>query len=66
MAVAGAGAGAEILDKFGAGAENKQFRLRNTAKKNSWNKFVKNKNLCAFSLLFKTLHVQLNVTKKPS
>ena len=35
MAVAGAGAGAEILDKFGAGAENKQFRLRNTAKKNS-------------------------------
>ena len=28
MAVAGAGA--EIMDKSGAGAENKQFRLRNT------------------------------------
>ena len=28
MAVAGAGAGAEIMVKFGAGAENKYFRLR--------------------------------------
>ena len=26
------GAGAEIMDKGGAGAENKEFRLRNTAK----------------------------------
>ena len=26
-----AGAGAEIMDKVGAGAENKLFRLRNTA-----------------------------------
>ena len=31
MAVAGAGA--EIMAKVGAGAENKSFRLRNTAKK---------------------------------
>ena len=33
MAVAGAGAGAraEIMDKAGAEAENKSFRLRNTA-----------------------------------
>ena len=35
MAGAGAGAGAEIIDKGGAmaeiGAENKEFRLRNTA-----------------------------------
>ena len=30
MAVAGAGAGAEIMVKVGAGAENKLFRLRNT------------------------------------
>ena len=32
-AVAGAGVGAEMMDKFGAGvgAENKQFWLRNTA-----------------------------------
>ena len=30
MAVAGAGAGAELMDKGGAGAENKQFQLRNT------------------------------------
>ena len=30
MAVAGAGAGAEIMAKVGAGAENKYFRLRNT------------------------------------
>ena len=30
MAVAGAGSGAEIMDKVGAGAENKQIRLRNT------------------------------------
>ena len=27
---AGAGAGAEIMDKVGAGAENKKIRLRNT------------------------------------
>ena len=32
MAVAGAGAGAEIMDKVGAGAENKSFRLRNSDK----------------------------------
>ena len=32
MAVAGAGAGAEIKAKVGAGAENKSFRLRNTEK----------------------------------
>ena len=31
MAVAGAGAGAEIMVKVGAGAENKYFLLRNTA-----------------------------------
>ena len=33
MAVAGAGAGAraKIIVKLGAGAENKSFRLRNTA-----------------------------------
>ena len=31
MAVAGAGAGAEIMAKGGAGAENKSFRFRNTA-----------------------------------
>ena len=31
MAVAGAGAGAEIMDKVGAGVENKSFRLSNTA-----------------------------------
>ena len=31
MAVAGAGAGAEIMVKVGAGAENKLFRLCNTA-----------------------------------
>ena len=30
MAVAGAEAGAEIMVKVGAGAENKYFRLRNT------------------------------------
>ena len=30
MAVAGAGAGAEIIVKVGAGTENKLFRLRNT------------------------------------
>ena len=30
MAVAGAGAGAEIMAKVGAGAENKYIRLRNT------------------------------------
>ena len=30
MDVAGAGAGAEIRDKAGAGAENKYFRLGNT------------------------------------
>ena len=32
-AVAGAGVGANVMDKgeAGAGAENKQFRLRNTA-----------------------------------
>ena len=29
--MAGAGARAEIMDKGGAGAENKKFRLRNTA-----------------------------------
>ena len=29
--MAGAGAGAEIMVKVGAGAENKKFRLRNTA-----------------------------------
>ena len=29
-AVAGAGAGAKIMDKVEAGAENKLFRLRNT------------------------------------
>ena len=28
---AGAGAGAEVMDKGGAGAENKQIRLHNTA-----------------------------------
>ena len=33
MAVAGAGARAENMVKVGAGAKNKQFRLRNTAKK---------------------------------
>ena len=31
MARAGAGAGAEIMAKVGVGAENKYFRLRNTA-----------------------------------
>ena len=30
MDVAGAEAGAQIMDKVGAGAENKEFRLRNT------------------------------------
>ena len=30
MAVAGAGVGAKIMVKVGAGAENKQFWLRNT------------------------------------
>ena len=30
MAVAAAGAGAEIMDKVGARAVNKKFRLRNT------------------------------------
>ena len=34
MAVAGAGAGAEIMVKVGAGAENKWFRLCNTAGNN--------------------------------
>ena len=32
LAGAGAGAGAEIRDNCGAGAKNKQFRLRNTVK----------------------------------
>ena len=31
MQEAGVGAGAEIMDKGGAGAENKSFRLSNTA-----------------------------------
>ena len=31
MALAGAGSGAEIMDKGGAEAENKLFLLRNTA-----------------------------------
>ena len=30
MTGAGEGAGAEIMDNGGAGAENKKFRLRNT------------------------------------
>ena len=32
MAVAGAGAGAEIMDQGGAGAENEKIRLRNIVK----------------------------------
>ena len=32
--MAGAGAGAETMAKVGAGAENKYFRLRNTAANN--------------------------------
>ena len=49
MAVAGAGARAEIMDKVGAGAENKWFRLRNTV-------LQKCKNNCSFnSFLAETL-----------
>ena len=30
--MAGGGAGAEIMDNVGAGVENKEYRLRNTAR----------------------------------
>ena len=39
--MAGAGAGAEKRDKGGAGAENKLFRLPNTAKKDYPNIFLR-------------------------
>ena len=37
---AGAGAGAEIMAKVGAGAENKKFRLRNTAEIRHWQELI--------------------------
>ena len=46
MAGAGAGAGAEKRDKNGAGAENKLFRLPNTAKKRLSQYFLETDVFC--------------------
>ena len=55
---AGVGVGAEILDKGGAGAENKYFRLRNTELHSftCCRCFVRTK-CYIFSLLFVIVHI---------
>ena len=53
--MAGAGAGAEKRDKGGAGAENKLFRLPNTAKKRLSQYFLETDVFCTYLFANKLL-----------